>query len=85
MQVEVPAQFSVDELVEALRQTEGQDGRGLSAEEISRRVGRSVDWVRKRLRALQGLGRLAPVQWRTSYGLDGRVIKIPVYSLRKEQ
>jgi len=44
-----------------------------------------VDWVRKRLRALQGLGRLAPVQWRTSYGLDGRVIKIPVYSLRKEQ
>ncbi len=84
MQVDVPAPFSMDELVAALQQMEGPEGRGLSTEEISQRVGRSTEWVRKRLRALQANGRLAPVQWRQSYGLDGRVIKVPVYSLRKD-
>ncbi len=77
-------EITLDELLEALRQTQGPEGRGLSAEEISQRVGRSTDWVRKRLRALQGQGRLAPVAWRTAFGIDGRVIKIPVYSLKKE-
>lgn len=78
-------EVSLDELLAALRQTEGPEGRGLSAAEIGERIGRSVPWVRQRLRALQAQGRLAPVQWRMSHGLDGRLIRVPVYSLRKEQ
>ncbi len=75
-------EITLDELLAALQQTEDPEGRGLSAEEISRRVGRSVPWVRARLRALQTQGRLAPVQWRVSCGLDGRIVRIPVYSLK---
>ncbi len=75
-------QIGLEELLAALWQTEGPEGRGLSAEEISQRIGRSVPWVRKRLHALQAQGRLAPVQWRSGIGLDGRLTRTPVYSLR---
>ena len=77
-------EISLDELLAALQETQGSEGRGLSAEEISRRIGRSVPWVRARLRALQQRGRLAPVQWRLSVGIDGRMVRVPVYSLNKE-
>lgn len=70
------------DLIEAIlaASATGPDAAGLTAAELVDRSGMSEKWVRKRLRALKTAGRLA-VGRAGRETIDGRVVRVPVYSL----
>jgi DNA-binding IclR family transcriptional regulator len=57
------------------------DNGGLSVNEIAARTGRSVSWVRGRLRTLQIEGRLVPGHRRAT-AIDGKASHTPVYRVK---
>lgn len=78
------APITLEDLLAAMQPPAKNGEEGLTTEEIAERLHRSVVWVRSRLKALQRQGRLR-VGEKTVIGIDGRLARVPAYSLRKEE
>lgn len=54
---------------------------GLTVQELALKTGRSVEWIRSKLKLLAAAGRLV-VGRKKAMGLDGRDILVPAYKIK---
>lgn len=72
--------ITLEAWLQELEWVAGGSSEGLSAQEIAQATGRSLGWVRQRLRILLEKGRLH-VGYRTGTAIDGKLYRLPVYRL----
>ena len=74
--------FTMDELVEALRAEADAEGEGFRVVELADALNWNVHRVRERLAVLKGAGQVVPCRKRMTT-LDGRTTNVPAYRLRR--
>ena len=70
-----------DEWLLELEKLSRKNDAGQSVEDLSRAIGRSVNYVRKLLRRAMELG-MVTVGTRTGMRIDGKTVPVPVYLIR---
>lgn len=74
-------EITADELIAELERVEYKGSGGLRTEELAGMLGRSINWVQRRLHALKADGRLVVRKLRRE-GLDGQPRMMTVYSVK---
>ena len=83
--MEMPDELDIaeDELLGLLQQDNLAEGEGITTRELAAKLGKSTEWVRKRVRRWWDEGKIK-VSKRREKDMLGRDTWVPVYKLQKE-